>query len=601
MRRRLESWWPSALVVLLLALLPVLAFLQLRWIDALVAGERVRLGNFVATGVDRIAVDLERELSALEEAFRDGLGGSEEEMRRTLRAWRDRGGRPDLVRAALRVDPADVERPRRISLDPAEDFEVVPLEAWPTGAGGWRSATREVFEALAQPRESGGTKMTFRIGLPADPPGALLAGFAGPAGEERLSVLVLLLDRERLRTETLPALVDLHLGRPFGPPVDLVVAHGGEELFRTPAPGDESPGEAAPAPDARRSFGGGEVELTLGARGRELTLRRSGEDGERDRLEVQTEIRSVAGLAGADDDAGDAGDHGGDSARVVLSLPAWDVRAGHGAGWIDAAVARVRRRNLALGLGVLAVLGAATLLLGQAARRARELARRQVEFVAGVTHELRTPLTVIRSAAENLRDDVVRRPEQARRYGELIHGEAARLTDLVEHALTLAGARGQGADSLRAEDVALPELLRRVVDRCDAPSSRPVRLDVAPGTPAARADAHALERAVTNLLANALKYGGTDAAVGIRAARVDPGRVSITVWDEGPGIPADERVRVFEPFFRGRRARDSQAPGSGLGLAVVRDLARDLGGTVTLESADEAGCAFTLTLPAASE
>ena len=102
-------------------------------------------------------------------------------------------------------------------------------------------------------------------------------------------------------------------------------------------------------------------------------------------------------------------------------------------------MARVRTRNLAVGFGVLALLGATAVLLATGAQRARRLARQQMEFVAGVTHELNTPLAAIRSAGQNLADGIVTDPAQVRRYGGLIEKEGGRLTALVAQVLDFAG------------------------------------------------------------------------------------------------------------------------------------------------------------------
>src|SRR5204862_5942173 len=123
---------------------------------------------------------------------------------------------------------------------------------------------------------------------------------------------------------------------------------------------------------------------------------------------------------------------------------AWIVRARHREGSLDAIVTRSRRRNMAISLGVLGLLGASFLLVIASAQRQRRLARQQMEFVAAVSHELRTPLAVIRSAGENLADGVVADSAQMKRYGALIETEGRRLGDMVERVLQFAGI-GSGA------------------------------------------------------------------------------------------------------------------------------------------------------------
>ncbi len=127
----------------------------------------------------------------------------------------------------------------------------------------------------------------------------------------------------------------------------------------------------------------------------------------------------------------------------------WSVFVRHRMGSLDAVVERARLRNLALGSGVLLLLGTSIVLMTISARRATELSERKMEFVAGVSHELRTPLAVIRSAAQNLADGSVTGGPQVRRYGGLIESEGRRLEDLVEKVLELAGVESQSRRSPR--------------------------------------------------------------------------------------------------------------------------------------------------------
>ena len=271
-----------------------------------------------------------------------------------------------------------------------------------------------------------------------------------------------------------------------------------------------------------------------------------------------------------------------------------------GARW-RSTVARVRRRNLAVGLGILALLGATGALLATGAQRARRLARQQMEFVAGVTHELNTPLAAIRSAGQNLADGIVTDPAQVRRYGGLIEKEGGRLTALVAQVLDFAG-----IDSANRAYVAEPLSVARLVDEvlrdhrlALEQAGMAVERDVAPGLPEIRGDAAALRRALANLVANAVKFAAAGQWVAVRAsARPDGQSVVLRVEDRGPGIPRDERERVFEPFYRGPAAERNATPGSGLGLSVVRHVVRAHGGSVHVEGREGGGTAVVIELPA---
>ena len=105
-----------------------------------------------------------------------------------------------------------------------------------------------------------------------------------------------------------------------------------------------------------------------------------------------------------------------------------------------------------------------------------------------------------------------------------------------------------------------------------------------------------MQHALRNLLDNAIKYGGADGWVGIFVSRVN-GSIEIRVADHGPGIPQAEQARIFDPFFRGRRAIDDQIHGTGLGLDLVKSIVEAHGGSVAVESRPGQGTEFNVRLP----
>jgi signal transduction histidine kinase len=306
------------------------------------------------------------------------------------------------------------------------------------------------------------------------------------------------------------------------------------------------------------------------------------------------------------------------SGRPLLAAPfhAWHLRVQHGAGSLDAAVSQARRRNLALGFGILSVLGASVALVVVNARRSEQLAAQQLHFVAAVSHELRTPLAVIRSAAENIRAGIVTDPAQADRYGRLIETEGRRLTRMVEQVLAYAGI---SSSSTRQKPVR-PVNVARTIDDAVTSTERvaeeagcEVRVEVADDRLEALGDEAAIRSAIENLVTNAVKHAADGRFVEIAArvvSRVRRSRshdrgawvsqwVEITVSDRGPGVDPVDRPRIFEPFYRGRRAIETQVPGTGLGLSLVRHSIADMGGEVSFDPAPGGGSRFTLRLPAA--
>jgi len=278
----------------------------------------------------------------------------------------------------------------------------------------------------------------------------------------------------------------------------------------------------------------------------------------------------------------------------------WILYARHRAGSLEAAVARVRTRNLAVAAGLLVLLIATAGALVRFTRRAQRLAGLQMDFVAGVSHELRTPLTVIHTAAYNLRGKTAANPAQVERYGALIQQESARLKELVEQVLRYAGV-SSGKLIREPEPVSLADVLADTLAAAKPEielANGAVESAVDPDLPTVMGDALALKHAFGNLLSNAAKYGLQDHGwVGVFAKRNGP-EVEVRVADHGPGIPAEEQRHIFDPFFRGRRAIQDQVHGTGLGLNLVKKIVEAHGGSIRVKSEPSRGTEFIVRLPA---
>jgi len=253
---------------------------------------------------------------------------------------------------------------------------------------------------------------------------------------------------------------------------------------------------------------------------------------------------------------------------------------------------------------VLALLALTTVLVATAAvqlGRERDLARLREEFVAAASHELRTPLAQIRLFTETLRLGRVRSETERERSLEIIEQETRRLAHLVENLLY--GSRaGRGALVLTPETLDLAAVLRDAVEGFGpiAASRRATVAVAAPQRLQGRADADAFRQIVLNLLDNAVKYGPSGQTIQVALTAGD-GRIRLTVDDQGPGIPAGERARIFERFVRLDRDREGRESGTGLGLALVSDLARLQGGRAWAEAAASGGARLVVELPAAPE
>lgn len=580
-------WWIAALLV---ASLVLLAIFQYRWLGEVSAAERQRLSAALERGARGFSEDFDRELTRLYLSFQPAAMGRAdlpEELAEAEGRYRAESAWPDLLAEVLLVQGPELKR-----FDPAAG-ELVAVE-WPPELV---DLGRRLDEIRPGPPES-----LFEHLLADEIPALVLPHFAGPwrtrtpdserhdavfgrrgrehtpreRGRAPLGWLVLRLDTATLTQELLPRLAERHFagegtelayhvevvsrrnpGRRIftaGPPL-----HGGNDDVRSPLfalLGDEEMRQmlTEPAPSAER-------EPRFGERWFPMALRARGE-----------------------------------------ITPRWSLRVTHPAGSLEAALGAAHRRNLATSGAILAVLAGALALVLGAARKTQALARQQLEFVAGVTHELMTPLAAMRSAGQNLADGVVSEPEQVKRYGALVESEGRRLTDMVGQVLEYAGIQsGRRTYSLQETDVSevvgevLQENRRLLEDK-----SFEVETSLEPGLPPVLADREALRRAVTNLVANAVKYAAEGAWLGVSSA-AERGGVALRVADRGPGISEADLPHLFEPFYRGRELMAGNVPGSGLGLALVRHVADVHGGRVAAANRAGGGTVFTLLLPAARE
>jgi two-component system, OmpR family, sensor kinase len=218
----------------------------------------------------------------------------------------------------------------------------------------------------------------------------------------------------------------------------------------------------------------------------------------------------------------------------------------------------------------------------------------QRAFVADASHELRTPLTVIAGQLEVLAAQPDPPAQEVRRVERLVRAEIARVGRLVDDLLLLA--RMEQTELLQLEKIELAPLVGELWDGMSLLAQR--RFELAPVPRGVLlADPDRLAQALRNLVRNAIDHTAPER--GIVRMRVEPvarGRVRFLVEDDGPGIPPDQRDRVFERFHRTDAARDRASGGTGLGLAIVRAIAEAHGGSVTAGRSPEGGARVVLEL-----
>ena len=260
----------------------------------------------------------------------------------------------------------------------------------------------------------------------------------------------------------------------------------------------------------------------------------------------------------------------------------------------DIVIGGLPRSRLPFLLALLGISASLSIVAISQIRRDVELARLRGDFVSSVSHDLRTPLAQMRLYLETLR--LGRFTTDAQRAASIEHAEreTTRLTHLVERVLRFSG-NGKNVDGSRvAVDVAAET--RRIVEefRPLAESRRASVVADIDDVPPVQLSPDAMRHLLLNLLDNAVKYGPPGQTVRVRVA-ADDEVVRLTVTDEGPGVPASEREIVWSPFRRG--ASPGPVAGSGIGLAIVRDVATRHGGRSWIENGATHGATFVVTLP----
>ncbi len=570
----------GAAVGLLLVLALLLAYLaktQWDWLRRIEVYEHVRLEGSFSRSAWYLKSAFDREIENLAVCL-SARGGRRPELAGQLgsglRAWQRSSRWPALLEEVYLISESGGATPSLELFDPlASQLRQVS----------WSPA----LEALRLGRgESVDTKSTAAFTIVTGVP-AILVETRLVATEDTGALepawLALRLDEEYLRRELLPELTALFFSPPNFDGVDIVVVESrGRDLLYSNLP-----------IDSFDDFGRSDVAIGLvdaGTDGEELPR-----IGMRPLKGQEAYPNSIRPPTAADHDwFRGLWAHNGYSGY-------WQLYIRRGAVSVADAVAAARWRTLRISFGALALICVAAVLIFVLARRAQRLAREQMEFVASVTHELRSPLAILSAAGENLEDALLEDKAKLREYGRLIQDEALRLREMVENVLHLARRRA-GAPALVKQPVDLTELVKDTVRRARRQTEQAgfeVELDLPPGALQVLGNGRALQSAVLNLLSNALKYGQPGRWLRVAVSTGEsPREVRVSVEDRGPGIEKGDRSRLFDPFYRGKRVRTDQLEGSGLGLAVVRQVVEAHGGRISVESSPGLGSSFTLHLPA---
>ena len=230
--------------------------------------------------------------------------------------------------------------------------------------------------------------------------------------------------------------------------------------------------------------------------------------------------------------------------------------------------------------------------------REMNLARLKSDFVANVSHELRTPLALIRLYAETLELGRLSAKEKYQEYFRIIREESERLTALINNILDFSRIEA-GRKEYEFQETNLGELVHSTLDsyRFEIQQNGfSFEENISGDIPPVAVDRGAIARSLLNLVNNAVKYSKDQKYIAVSLYRANS-RVNLEVRDHGIGIPASEQEKIFEKFYRCGDPLVHNIKGSGLGLSLVRHIARAHGGDVLVESTPEKGSKFTIALP----
>ena len=585
--------WQLPTAVVLLVLLALLATIQYRWLGEVSQAERERMRAGLRTRASEFAQEFDGELTRTYLAFQidgDRLDADPEAALRAAYGRWQSAAATEIVKDVYVADGRELESATLRRFDPVRGT-ILPA-AWPPELAVMRRRSPPLPPSLpgvAPPMLIGDAIDASVPALLVPTPhvtrttvGGQTAIFAQQAAGGRAIIVVF--DKERLRQQFLDPLVAKYFGTGSASEYLVTIASRAEPstVIYTSGIPPVGPGSA----DVMTGIFDVRMDaLYRLSPGRGMT---PGQPGPSDRLSITIFRRA----------------NNPDGRRLLTGAAdqgAWEVRARHRSGSLEAIVARSHRRNIAISLGVLGLLAASLVLALAAGQRQQRLARQQMEFVAAVSHELRTPLAVICSAGENLADGVVADSAQVKRYGALIQTEGRRLGDMVERVMEFAGI--SSGTTLRARTaVDMSKVIAEATDalRVEA-RDRAITLDVESNgaLPSVTGDVDALRSAVQNIVGNALKYSPMGSTIYV-STRVQGGgdpNVQIRVADRGLGIDAADLPHIFKPFYRGRRAVDAQVRGAGVGLSVVRHVIDSHGGSVAVDSRVGEGTTVIVELP----
>ena len=554
-------------VIVMIAVVSVLAVYQYRWTGEISRTEQARLRNSLATSVRNFDQEFSYDFQQLCESFEldpeADPSAIENRVARQQSSWTKTSAHVELIKG-LFVWKSESSKAAALEFLNPNDNRFHDAD-WPPELESlhhFLMERAEFFSRAIDDREAIYYPWTY-FGDPSSLIRPIFeidsGGRDSSSGVHTMGILIVVLSREYFEREYLPDLVDRHFGAP------------GQRSFVVSVRTVQPPYQTIYISDAKSALSSSSTDASV----------------------------NLFDLVGEE-----ARRRGHPPLQASAAGEQWQLVAQHPAGSLEEAVASWRRRNLAISLGLLAILAGSMALIFSGARRSKALARMQMEFVAGVSHELCTPLAVINTAAENLADGVVENTEQMQEYGGLIRAQGNRLGRLVDEVLLFTAGRF-GLSGYDLEPVEVAPLLAQSLSTSEAnlhDAGFTVAKQIGENLPPILADPSAAITCIENLVSNAMKYSNSSKWIAIRACEAKAGskpEVRISVQDKGIGISSADLAHIFEPFYRVQSVRDNQIRGVGLGLYLVKRMMEDMGGRVSVTSDLGRGTEVVLHFPAA--
>ncbi|CAN5236593.1 hypothetical protein BH20ACI1_BH20ACI1_20080 [soil metagenome] len=601
-----KSRLPVLSVVFLLGLLVLLAGLQYKWLGQISDAEREHLQSRLQDDTKRFAEDFNREIQSVYFNFQidaeDFRNQNWNAFNKRLINWNNQTQFPELIKNFYFVKKDDSQTVLRFdtktdSFEKAEWTNDLRNISQKISAENEFNPILEEPTALAIPIFNRNDNVRQIIVRTKENPSENIKTESKIELPEKYGFLIIFLDENVIKNQIFPSLVSKYFSN-----ADYKISIGNQanqKIFQTQTDNLDSPDSTVKLFNLKpnnftffRENGGGDLNnLQIGKRNKIVFNKNfSTKTVTSNKNEVLT-----VDIKKADEE----------KPRISIfeskgenSDGIWTLNVQHNDGSLEQFITNTRRRNLAVGFGILSVLAASIVLIYLSAQRAKLFAQRQIDFVSAVSHEFRTPLAVIYSAGENLSDGVIRNETKITDYGNLIKGEGKKLSAMVEQILEFAGANsGRKKYDLRETDV--KEIVENAIAECQPllkEKDFKLEKDIAENLSTISADAYALSGAIQNLITNAVKYGNGSNWLKISAHNGN-GKIKIIVEDKGIGIDKGEINKIFEPFYRTKSVVDAQIHGNGLGLSLVKQTVEAHGGKVYVESEFGNGSRFTIHLP----